>query len=683
MKKLKEVIGEHGPYLFLLVLVHAVLYRDYWTGYKIIASRDFLFLEVPTANFNADCLASGSYPLWNPFINFGFPWVEHYLNTSFSLTHLVAAFITGSNLEIVQRELFFWILLGGAGIYLCMHELNKSKVAGMIAGICFMFSGQIFMLPSENYMIYNACAFPFMIYGYLRARNSGDPFSIVAILFTTQFLFAGYIATAVLGCYLLAFYALIDSVREKKIFSGLKFLVITFTFSLLLSAPKLLPLYMGMKATARLSGEYGSVPDPFNLLSAYDLQSLLIPVKYFFSVYIGIPCVAGVVYGIVKKRLRIDPLLILAVLSGWLLIADELGNLSWLRQVSYYLPLARLVRVEWLHWYYPTIFAILYCCQFLDDIINEKDGAVRIVSALGGVALISVFFLWQYDTKLHLIAYLVSASLLITWFALPHFVSSERQPAVFALCAALLLSVEFGAFIERVDINEPPRRDDRYIRIRTTDQWGASHSFLDDNRVAKMKYIGYLRDGARPAIDESRKWPYLISAQESQWQENLLVDLVNQKRFAGWWNNAMVSFEFGQMYGPELDALDKQPLFFLADRSSGRQADNISLDKVSCSQFVFSTWSDGPSFLGLNQFFDKRWKAYIDGDELSIHKTNRHFMGFDVPGGKHKVRFEFKDRVFTASLIVSGLAALGILGVLIVRIRRRPLITIEPAIVLI
>ncbi|MBI5100326.1 MAG: YfhO family protein [Nitrospirae bacterium] len=669
LEKLKASFFSHLPYAALMAVVHAVVYRDYWTGHKIIGSRDFLFLEVPTANFNADCLASGSYPLWNPFINFGFPWVEHYLNTSFSLTHLFAAFISGSNLEIVQRELFFWIFLGGAGIYLCLHELGKSKVSAMIAGICFMFSGQIFMLPSENYMIYNACAFPFIIYGYLRARNSGGALSLVSIFFMTQFLLAGYIATAVLGCYLLIFYVLFDSLLEKKIISGLKFLALTFIISLLLSAPKLLPLYMGMKATARLSGDYGSVADPFNLLSLYDLQSLLIPVKYFFSVYAGIPCVAGLAYCIVKKRLRPDPLLILAVLSGWLLITDEFGNLSWLRQVSYNLPFARLVRVEWLHWYYPTIFAILYCCQFLDDIFSEADIKVRIAAALGSVVVVSGFFLWQYDTNLHLIAYLTSVSMLVLWFVLPHFLKFERHPAVFALAAALLLSIEFGAFIERVDINEPPRRDERYIEIRTTDQWGASHSFRDDNRVSKMKYIVYLRDGTRPSIDESRKWPYLISAQESQWQENLLVDLVNQKRFAGWWNNAMVSFEFGRMYGAELDALDRSPLYALIDRAAASPNKTVSLDNVSCSGFTFSTESDADGALLLNQMWDRRWRAYIDGAETPVERANTHFMGVDVPGGRHTVRFAFRDNIFYLSLCISFLTLAAL--VLLMLLRKR------------
>ena len=663
MKKLRDALVPHIPYLLLMVIAHVVVYSDYWTGYRIIAGRDFLFLEATTANFSADCLRGGSFALWNPFINFGFPWVEHYLNTSLSFTHLLTTFTTGSSLEIVQRQLFTWILLGGIGIYLAALELGASKVSAMIAGICFMFSSQIFLLPRENYMIYNACTFPFLIYGYLRAKRKDAPFSLISIFFLTQYLLGGYMATGVLGLYLLAFYVLIDCWYEHKVFFAVKHLAATYTVSFLLALPKLLPVYLGMKSGPRLAGDtMVSVPDPFNLLSSYDLMSLLIPVKYFFSVYIGVIGIVVVVYCLVRKRIKIDALIILAVLSGWLLITDSNGNLSLLRKASYYLPMLKLVRVEWLHWYFPSIFFLLYSAQFIDKFLFEEGKKLRVATIVVYLAVVTAIFLWQYNIGLHYQAYIVTVLTALAWLLAPFLVDHARRPLVFAVVATIVLVIEFGTLVARVDINEPALSGPGFIRIQASDQWFVSHSFMDDNLVRKIKTLQFRKDDKRPSIDDARKWPHLVSAIDAQFNENLIVDLFNGKRFAGWFNNVQAKHEFIQMFdSPDLAAMDGQPLYLSLDRTTGMPLTGVSLDSLSCSEFVFTKTPTGPpSFLLLHQMYDDRWSVYVDGAERKPVKANKYFMGLDIEAGAHRIQFKFKDKIFGFSLMISLFTLAGI-----------------------
>jgi hypothetical protein len=56
-------------------------------------------------------------------------------------------------------------------------------------------------------------------------------------------------------------------------------------------------------------------------------------------------------------------------------------------------------------------------------------------------------------------------------------------------------------------------------------------------------------------------------------------------------------------------------------------------------------------------YYDAGWKAYIDGKETTIIKTNYALRGLSVPAGEHKIKFEFKPGSYFNSLKISYLAS--------------------------
>jgi hypothetical protein len=77
----------------------------------------------------------------------------------------------------------------------------------------------------------------------------------------------------------------------------------------------------------------------------------------------------------------------------------------------------------------------------------------------------------------------------------------------------------------------------------------------------------------------------------------------------------------------------------------------------------------GTNFLFLSEtYYPEGWKAFLDGAEISIHRTNYLFRGFVMPPGTHTLEMRFEPRgfalgrtlsLFTNVLVFGGLAFVG------------------------
>jgi hypothetical protein len=412
-------------------------------------------------------------------------------------------------------------------------------------------------------------------------------------------------------------------------------------------------------------------------------MSLLLPVKYFFSLYIGQLSVLAAAFALFRKNLRINSLLIMCLLASWFLMVDNEGNVSFLRSAANVLPFMKLVRNEWFEWFYPSLFAVLYLTDAVDRFLEEPLGRAHRMAAVLFTALLTACYLFAYNTGAFagpFVAHLVLIGLFLT---LPLLYKRGHLQFVAVSCLVLL---DFLLVFSFVAPDEPPQRDQTRMRIAVIDQGSIGKSFRDDNRVHPNFYAIAIQDRLRPPVSESVNWPVLASGLHgapyinySPDQYGMFIDDMNLKRFSGWWYNGQERFDFIRLKdSPLLAQMDGKPLFGFLSRSGEQRPAAISFDGISCSSFAFRVGAREPGVLFLNQMFDERWSVRVDGRPGKVLRANNFFMGTEMEPGEHTVEFLFRDGVFTVSLVVSALTLAGLISWRIVRLRREALLARIP-----
>lgn len=113
----------------------------------------------------------------------------------------------------------------------------------------------------------------------------------------------------------------------------------------------------------------------------------------------------------------------------------------------------------------------------------------------------------------------------------------------------------------------------------------------------------------------------------------------------------------------------------LDERRLGRPVNSsINLTSYRPDRLVYEYSAPNDALAVFSEiWYDKGWKAYVDGEEYPILRANYLLRALQLPGGNHKVEFKFEPRSYhvgeTISLIFSIVLLLGIAGVIWLEVR--------------
>jgi len=105
----------------------------------------------------------------------------------------------------------------------------------------------------------------------------------------------------------------------------------------------------------------------------------------------------------------------------------------------------------------------------------------------------------------------------------------------------------------------------------------------------------------------------------------------------------------------------------VADSCAG--SNNAVVSKLSANSFTIATNSVSTSLLVLTQSYHHHWKAWIDGKQTPIYKTNIGFMSVAVSAGSHKVLFRFipTNTIIATWIMLATLLSLIAAGIVTLR----------------
>ena len=194
--------------LFVVILIVAFLPIS---SFIFFLKNDAFINYFPPKLFMSQSIRSGFLPLWNPYINFGFPQYGD-MNSGYwsPVTWLIASTV-GYNAYSFTIEMLLYILLGGLGMFKLTGLWKLHNTVRIIAGISFMCCGyNIGHLQHFNW-VSGAAFLPWCLWSYFILLNN---FSVKNVIQTA-----------------LLFYLLIASAHPGVIISATYFFIAVFIYS--------------------------------------------------------------------------------------------------------------------------------------------------------------------------------------------------------------------------------------------------------------------------------------------------------------------------------------------------------------------------------------------------------------------------------------------------------------------
>jgi Bacterial membrane protein YfhO len=106
-------------------------------------------------------------------------------------------------------------------------------------------------------------------------------------------------------------------------------------------------------------------------------------------------------------------------------------------------------------------------------------------------------------------------------------------------------------------------------------------------------------------------------------------------------------------------------------RAGPASAGGARIEAYGDERVVARTDARRPALLVLTDSWFPGWKASVDGRDVPIHRVDYLIRGVAVPAGAHRVEFRYQPASWRAGWIVSLVAALVLVGTLVVGLRRR------------
>lgn len=292
-----------GQALLILLGLTAFFYAPLLLGLRTFPDGDFTHHFLPFSLFQQQELLAARLPLWNPYTYSGHPFLADVQAAVFyPLSNLLLALTLpftdpAARLYFLQIEALVQVALGGWFTYLLVRRLTQRHDAGLIAGVCFAFSGYLTGYPPVQLAVLRTAIWlPLILWTLLHAVAAPRRWgwwlavgAVAAVSFlaghTQTFLYIGYAS--------LAWLLVLIGAQWRRLWRGgdglatVGGVLLAAVVFLGLSAAQLLPSLEFAQLSVRANVEYAYVSGGFPL---QDTWQMLLPgvLTVYSPLYVGV-----------------------------------------------------------------------------------------------------------------------------------------------------------------------------------------------------------------------------------------------------------------------------------------------------------------------------------------------------------------------------------------------------------
>lgn len=636
--------------LLILLLVLPIAYLPLST-FHFALKNDAFSDNFPVKYFFSAAIHSGNIPLWNPYLNFGFPI---YADPGFAFWSPFTWVwgLIGYNAYIFTTEVLVYLYISGVTMFYLGRHFKLSIVTAVCIASMYMCSG--FFVGSLQYINFltSAAFLPLLVLLFNRLQEKPD-FKNAFFCSLGYYLIAcsGHPSIPAATVYFLGFYSIFyvlfrkDKIEWRKIFiynSLAVLLFILFFLPAIYSYLNILSVYSIPIETMdnRIAGfsfaSFVSLLYPFS--TASNLGGFVNDVA-MRSIYFSI---AGFCFIWVAVKLK-NSLVYVFLLSGLFMIILSMGGE--IKSIFYSkLPLLNIIRVNGEFRVFTVLCFTIAAGFGLEEIRRSLvfpklyKSVLKAIAALSIVIIIyeafnfgpfpqieqslSLSFMQEMKTIIDQASfsfYLIISSSITLLIAISLILLKRTNSLLLPLFIIADLIINAIIFLPITGVGQASLSEiqsvynqfpqnipiPELIPINKIDTFDRETAGLLGDRSFYDKQIGITKLTGYPSYFKSTT-------------EYLKSDLKN--------------------------VIEKQPfIFFQSDLNSPKPGLNISVKEFSTQKIVIQTDSPQPDHLVLLQNYYKYWYAKVNNKKVIPQKIWGTFMSVPIPAGNNTISFEYKD----------------------------------------
>jgi hypothetical protein len=631
------------PVALLLVCLLAYLPLS---SFLFALKNDAFIYNFPNKAFFSEALHAGHLPIWNPYLNYGFPL---YADPGFAwwqpLTWVFG--LIGYNAYTFTLEVLLYIYIAGLGMYWLGKKLLLHSDTAFALGCLFMCSG--FFIGNLQHINFLTCAafLPWLTGAWLRYQQHPSAKHAVWCGLAAYFLCAGgHPAIPIATVYFFALLTLLYSFFAAKTFSKphvllqVKLLAVTtvFLLPLLFSFSQVLPLY----ARAQPEAQAASLNVGFTLPSAISFLFPFGTIKNsgWFGTDVSMRNAYFSLAGFIlflrflfqKNKLPLQTIFGICAIVMLLLSAG--GAIK--KNLYEALPLLQFIRTNG-EFRVFVIFSCLLCiAPGLNDIILKKEQVIhaagkwfRRTAVLVMAITFALLFFVKSDTSLFIANASIPARLK---FIIDQI--SFAQTLFIAALVALFLSLFYARSLQK-------RRPLFFLLILVADVVFNSWLLLPVTGVSQTPVAGMqaiISKGTKGfpqvLLDTITKKPVTPEEEKKIGNWNWYRKKINYAPAIDY--PSMLKSTEAFLRSADTAAVQNKPFIFLKNGSG-----TIDLKRFTPNETIVAVTLNGPDTLVFLQNYYPGWKAWVAEKVVAPTRYLNNFMQVPVDVQTRQVRFRF------------------------------------------